>query len=213
MRFFVYLLIFLTTGTPISLAQENTQPQSVSNISVADQALLNKDLSGAVRGFVWGLSPTVILENERGTFMDEENGRLFYLDNIRGLKSTIGYEFDDNQLSRAQIFIEKRFTDPQDRIESLLTIQTDLNKRFGEPVVQDFRWRNEREKNFPENWGWAVYRGELFITLQWQNEQTDVTAYLGAKKQFSPELSVTYESRAVKAAKAQSTKRNLLSAP
>ena len=207
MHILTILIGFFILCVPSSYAQQSP------TLSPEDQEILEKDLNGTVRGFIWGLPPTVILENETGTFMDEKEGVLFYLAYIRGLRSTIGYEFEDSKLWRAQIFIEENFDHPQDRLETLLTIQTDLNKRFGDPVSEEFKWRREKEKNFPDQWGWAVYRGELLITIKWQNEDTDVTAFLGAKKSFSPELWVSYENRQVKQAKIERKRQDLLKAP
>ena len=88
-----------------------------------------------------------IKENERGTFIenpedeedDEAGNTLFFLDKIRGLRSTIGYEFEDNKLWRVRIFIEKKYFYQQERLDDLLTIQADLNARFGKPCCR----RNE----------------------------------------------------------------------
>jgi len=111
------------------------------------------------------------------------------------------------------VFVEKKYSDPQDRIADLLIIQEDLTKRFGNPVSEDFRWVKNTDKNWPDNWGWAVYRSELFITNRWQNEKTDVTAYLGAPKLFYPNLSVTYESREIKSLINEAREQKLLEAP
>lgn len=170
---------------PSSMAQEKLE---------LSQEDADRNLTGSVRGFIWGLPKTVILEEEKGTFLEEKDGTLIYVDFIRGIKCTIMYEFQDDKLWRGRIFIEKRYSDPQDRIEDLLIIQNDLNARFGQPVSQDFKWLDNMEKDFPEKWGWAVFRRELFITLKWQNVDTLVTAYLGAPQRFFPQLSVTYES-------------------
>lgn len=204
MRVIIFITI-LALFVPVSFTQAR-EP-----LSAEDQALLDKDLMGALRGFVWGLSPTVILENEKATFLGEEDGTLlFYLDYVRGLRSTIGYEFFDNKLWRANIVIEKKYTDTQDRIRDLLVIQEDLTRRYGEPVSEEFKWEKDTDKNFPDSWGWAVYRSELFITIVWQNEETEVTAYLGAKREYDPELIVTYFDRRTKEALEEDKAQKLL---
>lgn len=193
-KFNYILLIALVVLFPIHVeAQEKLD---------VNQDYEDKALSGSIRGFIWGLPKTVILEEEKGKFLEEKDGTLIYVDFIRGIRCTIMYEFQDDKLWRGRIFIEKRYTDPQDRIEDLLVIQNDLNARFGEPISQDFKWLDETEKNFPEKWGWAVFRRELFITNQWQNADTLVTASLGAPQRFFPQLSVTYESVQAKIDKA-----------
>lgn len=157
-------------------------------------------LKGVLRGFIWGLPPTVILENEKGTFMEEEEGRLVYLDYIRGMKSTIAYEFLENKLWRAFVYIEERYRDPQDYIRKLMVIAEDLTIRYGQPIEEQFIWRDDKEKNYPENWGWAVLKGDLYIRFKWQNAQSEVVAYLGTTTPLKPDLRVTYTDRVTKQA-------------
>ena len=216
MQKFLIITLLCLFGFSAS-AQEPTRltasAQEPTRLTAKEQALLEKDLDGVLRGFIWGLPPTAILENEKGTFVGEENGALFYLDYIRGIRCTIGYEFDDNKLWRARIFVEKQYSDPQERIRDLLTIQTDLNKRFGQPVSENFKWLEDTDKDWPDSWGWAVYRGELFISVKWQTPESDVELKLGAPETYLPEMSIIYENHFVKMAKASAIKDDLLKAP
>ena len=72
-----------------------------------EREYLENNYAGDLRGFFWGLSPTVILEHEPAYFLGEENGSLFYQDYYDDIKVTIGYEFVDNKLWRAKTFNEK----------------------------------------------------------------------------------------------------------
>lgn len=211
MRYLIILIAILFL-IPVAHAQEK-EKLTKEDLTPEDLALLEKDFTGALRGFVWGLSPTVILENERGTFMGEENGSLLYLDYIRGLKSTIGYEFLDNKLWKARIFIEKEYVDQQNQLRDLMVIAEDLTKRLGEPVKEEFRWVKDREKNFPDKWGWAIYRSELFVTLAWEDEETIAIATLGAEKLYDPQLVVTYIDRRANATLQREKAKNPLNLP
>lgn len=171
------------------------------------RALLDKNLSGALRGFVWGLPPTTILENEKATFVGEEDigegdVRLFYLDYLKGMRSTIGYDFQNDRLTQARIFIEKKYFNPQERIEDLMIIRRDLVKRFGEPVDETMAWHDNKERNWPKSWGWAVLRGELMIRIVFRDGETEVVASLGTKRRLNPDsddpqLNITYKSLAL----------------
>ncbi len=157
------------------------------------------NLDGALRGFVWGLPPTVILENEKATFVGEEDGRLFYLDYILEMRSTIGYDFMDDKLWRARVFIEKKYLDTQERLEDLMKIRKALVQRFGDPVDEQMVWHDNREKNWPDSWGWAVLRGELMMTIVFRNAETEVVVFLGAREKLNPnlddpEFNITYTS-------------------
>ena len=204
------LLVFISTPSIGVYAQETQKKLSQE---------YQKEMS--VRGFIWGLSKDIIKENERGTFIenpedaenDEAGNTLFFLDKIRGLRSTIGYEFEDNKLWRVRIFIEKKYFYQQERLDDLLTIQADLNARFGKPVVEEMKWLNKRELNYPASWGWAIFRGEMIMTSVWRNKDTEVTTYLGAKEKYSPILSVTYEHLPTKLKQEQAKQDNLLKVP
>ena len=148
-----------------------------------------------VRGFVWSLPRSVIKENEKGVFIDEtEEGSLVYVDNIMGVKSTIGYEFLDDKLWRVKIFSEKKYIYQQDRIDDLLLLQQKFTERFGEPTLEEFIWKKPYEKNFPEYWGWAVFRSELDIRILWQTKTGNFSIMLDSAALFEPELIMTFES-------------------
>ena len=210
-KFFCLLLVLLISTGLIS--QSYAQKKQILTPEER-KAILEKDLSGVFRGFVWGLPPTVILENEKAAFMEEQNGTLIYFDYIRDIKSTIAYEFHENKLWRIRVFIEKKYLRQQDRIEDLLTIQEDLTKRYGKPVEEEFLWKKKTEQNYPESWGWAVYRGELLINILWQNKETNVYAYLGAPKPYDPKFHITYVDRKVqKERRSQEERQDLLLTP
>lgn len=197
------ILILMFCFVPTAIKAQETQTPNEQRLSAKQkEVFLNKNLDGVLRGFVWGLPPTVILENERGTFAGQEDigegdVRLFYLDYIKGMRSTIGYDFKNDQLWRARIFIEKKYSNPQERLEDLMTIRKDLVKRFGQPVDETMTWYDNKERNWPDSWGWAVLRGELMMRIVFRNKETEVVAFLGAKQKLNPriedpDLNVTY---------------------
>ena len=186
--FIIYLLMCCCFAFAYpAMAQEST-PQ-------INKEMRDKILNEAhVRGFVWGLPRSVIKEQEAGNFVEEaEDGTLFFVDRIDGIKSSITYEFVDDKLYRARVFSERTYTRPQDRINDLAKVKRYFDARFGAPIKEDFEWKSDRDKKFPNEWGWTVYRGELNITITWQDEETFVTAFLGSKKPFKPVLFFVYE--------------------
>ena len=193
-------------------------PANSSTITPQDRALLTKDLSGVVRGFIWEVPPTVILENETGQFMDRFGDNLMYLAQFKlgdfiDFKSTISYEFQNNKLWRVHVINEEHYPRPQDRIELLGEIQKELETKFGKPVSEEFKWYDDKDKNWPQSWGWAVYRGDLFITIKWQTPNTTVSLSLGAKEELQPRIDLVYESREIKEVQDQEQVRKLLQAP
>lgn len=168
-----------------------------------------------VRGFIWGLPPDIIKKEEKGTFVQEDpDGTLYYVDRARGIKFSITYEFKDNKLYKVQMFSVEKYSVPQKRIDDLIKIKRDLDQRFGEPIKEDFNWVKDYNKKHPDQWGWAVYSQDLFITMEWQNTHSFVTAYLGTPKMYDTVLAVTFEDiQTKKQATVDEAKENMLILP
>jgi|GEM_PF-2745822 len=192
-RFFIVML-FLSALAPL-------QVYAAEKLTYADDEEILDEAH--VRGFIWGLPSSIIKEEEKSIFVEKDGDTLFYVDQIRGIRSSVNYEFDNDKLYRVRIFSEKKYTVPQNRFEDLVKIKRDLVKRFGEPLEENFEWKDEQSKKYPNEWGWAVYRGQLIVTIKWQDAETDVTLYLGAKKPANPVLFVTYEDSKAKKQKMQ----------
>ncbi|MCI5060858.1 MAG: hypothetical protein MRY79_07290 [Alphaproteobacteria bacterium] len=214
----VGLVLILGFVSSVQAQMTGNTPSLPTTITAQDRALLERDLSGVVRGFIWGLPPTVVLENERGQFMDQVGENLMYLAHFKlgefiDFRSTIAYEFQKDQLWRVHVINEQHYPRPQDRIDLLGEMQKELEKKFGKPTSEEFKWFDERDKNWPQSWGWAVYRGDLFITIKWETPDTLVTLELGAKEELLPRIDLIYESRVVKETQTQEKRRELLQAP
>ena len=149
------------------------------------------------RSFIWGLPPALIQEEERATFIDQETSEtgtvLLYIDKIDGVKHSISYHFTDNRLDKIVIKNEKKYLRDQHRLDDLMAWNDMISRTYGTPADEAMRWRPSRDRDKPDRWGWAVYRGELSITTTWQKGDTVVTTYLGAPRQYYPELTLTYE--------------------
>jgi hypothetical protein len=171
------------------------------------------------RGLSWDIRTLDVLEFETANLLKREESKLFYTDVFYERESTIGYQFSSDKLFRIRMDIHQHFTNPQDWITLLMDVQSDLQEKWGAPLSAGFVWRDEVEKNYPDNWGMAVLKGELDIVVKWADAQTLVTVKLAASEKLRPALSLLYEKRArpqhsdVPAASADESSRNLLFLP
>lgn len=204
----VFSIIFMVLLSFPALAQE---ADTAEKIVISDE-MRDRILDEAhVRGFVWGLPKAVIKEGEQGVFIEEnENGALFFVDEIKGVKYSITYEFEDDKLYRAQIFSEKKYSRPQARVEDMVEMKRYLDARFGAPLTEEFDWKSDRDKKFPDQWGWSIYNGTLAITIKWQDQETLATAYLGAPEPFKPVLFWMYEDAKYKQAQMKQNRSNVI---
>jgi len=145
-----------------------------------------------IRGLIWGLPPEIVKQHEKTTFLGQEGNYLLYLDEIYGLRTTISYGFKDDKLAHVQYFMNKKYFIHQKRLDDFMMIKQGLIAQYGQPVDEDLIWRNRETQNFPDEWGWGVYRGELFIKTYWQTSDTNIVLYLGAKTPYKPQLFVTF---------------------
>lgn len=198
--FLISIFVFLCFGS-VSHARDVKKEPEIEKLTYEDEDEILDQAD--IRGFIWGLPRSIIKEGEESVFVEESEGVLFFVDTIRKIKSSITYEFEEDRLHRVRIFNEKKYPDPQDRMQDFVKIKRDLVNRFGEPKEEKFQWLKDTDKKYPESWGWAVYRGELLITLTWENERSFVSAYLGSYNPYKPVMIVTYEDIKVKRAKAK----------
>lgn len=190
---FIIFAFLLFVMPSLSFAYDENAPD--------DQYLFQNE-EDVARGFIWDLSPQIIKENEKATFIGEsEEGTIFFIDNIYGEKSTIAYNFDSEKLSRIVIFSEKVYRDFEQRITDLLTLQSILSTRYGPPTQENFIWRDPGAPYKPKDWGMAVYSGDLRISIFWQQPNQDIILSLSNSIPFEPELKITF----------QKTNQNMLS--
>ena len=207
MKFFTLFTIVFFLCLPLSYAQ-NSNAQSIEGEDldrILDQA--------NVRGFIWGLPKEIIRAEEKGEFVEEseEGDVLFFLDKIRGMHVSLNYEFEDNKLHRVRIFSENGYPLPSHRLDDLMQMKRDLVQRFGEPIDEQMIWKNNKNKMFPDMWGYDVLLGDLKIIINWESSDTLVTAYLGEGKElYEPILFITYEDRRAKLLKIKQQQKDVL---
>ena len=159
----------------------------------AQEEIVVEEDAGIVRGLVWGVTPSMVLQYEQAELFGEEKNTLFYLDAMWGFKSLIGYEFSDDGLWRVRVFNEKDYRrNPPELIADMLKIQQNIADIYGEPTVIDFKWLDDKEKNYPEFWGWALYRGELDVVVQWDLDETEITMRGFAEEIQKPQVVVDF---------------------
>jgi len=180
-------------GVPTSndfMKKDSVQKNKTRNRTIT--SLGNIDI---IRGLVWGISKENVKNYEKIIPVGEDEKSLFYVDDVFTFKSAIGYEFHNDKLWRAQIINEKYYFDPLERIPDIVTIQTLLEEKFGEPTSENFIWLNDTEKDFPQFWGWAIYRGELKISVIWEFEDTQIKLNVDTPLKYKPKISVDYISK------------------
>lgn len=158
---------------------------------------MDDPMFGVARGFIWDVRQQDVLRFEKAPLIRQEEDALFYAAELYKRESTIGYAFIDDKLSRIRIDIHQHYTNPQDWIDLLADVKLDLSEKWGEPLTEEFIWHDEKERNFPDNWGVAVMIGDLDIRMQWVHAETVLTVTLKASEEMRPAIGILYEKHAV----------------
>jgi len=153
-------------------------------------------LEGDFGDYVWGVPMEAVKELEykkRTPFLQEVENALFYQIRYRGRQSIISYEFEDNKLVRGQIDIYEQHPNAQKWFDLLLEEQIDLEKEFGAPIREEFIWKNNARRNYPEEWRFALLEGQVEVHLGFFKEGTVAKVALAQKELFKIGMTIIYE--------------------
>ncbi len=128
--------------------------------------------SDPMRGLIWGLPIEEVAKFEKGTFVSQDENRLFYMDNmhisdVRVYPALIEYHFTQHRLDRIRYDFTVNTIDPQKTLDDLMFMQQWLEDAFGQEGEPVFSFRRNDERNDPAIWGWAIYRGGASVKIDW----------------------------------------------
>ncbi len=155
-------------------AQEAAPATEVGAQSVSTQPL------GVFRDFIWGVSEEDVRRYETAIFHRKEGNSLLFLlprdkKFIPSLKPMLKYDFKDGLLVSATYdYFELESPDPQRILDLFSKHQYDLTQQFGKPAKEEFSWKNERYKKYPQFWARALYARDLWFKTTWVQGDTEV---------------------------------------
>ncbi len=163
------ILVLYSCSSSTVEAQTNPQAQAVSAKPM-----------GVFRDFVWGVSEEDVLSVETATFHKKEGNSLFFLlPRDRSvtpiLKPMLRYDFTDGKLTSAEFYyFELAQPDGQRVLDLFSKHEMELTAQFGKPAKEEFNWKNERYKKYPQFWGRALYSKDLWLKTTWVSGDTEV---------------------------------------
>ncbi len=164
-------LILVLYGCSFNTVEAQTNPQA--------QSISAKPM-GVFRDFVWGVSEEDVRSFETATFHKKEGDSLFFLlprDRTITpiLKPMLRYNFTDSKLSSAEFYyFELTQPDGQRILDLFSKHEMELTAQFGRPAKEEFNWKNERYRKFPQFWGRALYSKDLWLKTTWLSSDTEV---------------------------------------
>ncbi len=133
---------------------------------------------GIFRNFVWGVSKEDVRDYETAVFYKEEGNSLFFLLKPDDYRRQIRYDFTNGGLSAAR-FEYVEYTPPTADIvfKAFYDEEAALKAKFGDPVKEDFTFKDKTYKNYPQFWGRSLLGQDLQIRIEWAAQGTRIVLY------------------------------------
>jgi hypothetical protein len=121
----------------------------------------------------WGMSKDQVKKTETGKIIKDDNV-LGYQSKVAGLDALIAYIFVDDKLVRAKYIFTEKHSNRTDYLSDYSSIQTILNKKYGDPADDKTYWKNDLYKDDYQDWGMALAVGHLTKYSNWKVDDTEV---------------------------------------
>jgi hypothetical protein len=111
---------------------------------------------------------------------DGSQSAIYYEGQVDSLPAIIFYAFSYNELIWGKhVFAEEHALHEQYHSDYLI-VNSALKDRFGFEAV-DYMFSTDKYKNSPDQWGEAIYQGDLLIQTKWANKSSEVLHAIFAK--------------------------------
>lgn len=135
----------------------------------------NAQIGTIFRGFIWGVGMDDVRAYEKGIFFEQVENSLVFLENKKGRRSLIRYDFNGDKLWRAKFeYVDLHYSTSQKVLDVVIDEQAKLTRRFGKPVAENLIWKNSRYRNHPKFFTRAYGSGDVTIQTEWQMDDTFV---------------------------------------
>jgi len=129
----------------------------------------------------WGLSKKRVVELE-GKPVDQRKVKglevMRYQQRVINLDCAIDYFFAANKLSRTRFSFTGDYLDKNAYLQDYQKIKNVLVQKFGRPLEEAMKWRDNSYKDDFSAWGEAVSQGHLELNSRWLTSHTEITASL-----------------------------------
>jgi len=133
----------------------------------------------------WGLSKKEVVELE-GKPADQRKVKgldvMRYQQRVINLDCAIDYFFAANKLSRTRFSFAGDYLDKNAYLQDYQKIKDALVQKFGRPLEEAMKWRDNSYKDDFSAWGEAVSLGHLEMSSRWLTSQTEITANLSGEE-------------------------------
>lgn len=147
------------------------------------------------RGFAWGTHIDEVRKGEESKPLVDLPNMLGYVGDIAGFKAMISFAFEDEKLITGTYFAREEFSTNMEYIRLFERVAGLLKEKYGDTERQE-DWLEELFKGNPTEFAYAVARGHVRVTYQWDLDNTTIIAYLYSEDDV-PQMYFTYSDKSV----------------
>ncbi len=150
----------------ILLCKKQLEKNMSNSILVENNSIVNNNASNcAFRNVTWGDNSSEVQSKEEGAMIVEGDGTGFHLISynarVFNLDAILLYVFAKDSLTRARGSICESFGNKNNYIVEYSNIKDKLIEKYGKPISDEQRWKDDYYKDNPDNYGMAVSAGLL----------------------------------------------------
>ena len=113
---------------------------------------------------------------------------IFYEGQIENLPAIILFAFSKNELIWGKHVFTEQHPKRDQYHSDYITINSALRDKFG-IVPVEYMFSTDKYKESPEQWGEAIYQGDLLVQTTWENKRSEVLhAIFGANGEVTHEV-------------------------
>lgn len=119
--------------------------------------------SATFRNTRWGMTAEEVKATDPGLEFIDSDGTLI-VENVKvaGLTAATLFSFDNNGvLYQGGYVFTHEHSNATDFVDDYYTLQKQLVSKYGEPTLDEVKWKNDLLKDDPQNYGVAVSTGQL----------------------------------------------------
>jgi tetratricopeptide (TPR) repeat protein len=133
-----------------------------------------KDIKFDYRNTRWGMTKEQVKASETMKIVYEKESVILYHGELAGMETTVHYTFKEKMLlGCVQRFIGN-YIDDNNYILDYKKAKDALTHKYGPPVTDEQLWSNNTYKDNPQDWGFAVRRGDLVFRSSWKFNYTEI---------------------------------------
>ncbi len=130
-------------------------------------------------GVTFGMSQEEVIQIEgREPDIRDETGLIFDNQTAGGLKASIFYSTEKNQVQAIMYVVEEKHTQNDGYIEDYESLKASLSEKYGKPTFETLDWDGDATKYDPQDYGDALVAGDVRYLAQWKGSNVQINLFL-----------------------------------